>query len=382
MLTKRSLAVSAAALCLLVAGCRQAQSPEKSGVLRITGRVEGDETNIASKRPGRVVEITVREGDSVRAGQVLVRLEATQTTARRDQAAAGLRAAQQEAQTARLRLPTLEQKLRQLDIQKQQAQLDAAGRVAAGESQVAAAQADLSRAQAELDQVRSDARRFRVLADKGAAPEQLAEQLESKVKGTEAVVEAARRQVAAAEGALEVAKAALSNAALIEAEKGAVLRQMDEVRGVVRTVEEGVAAAEAQLEEAASEVSDLAVTAPFTGVVVTRAAEPGQVVAPGQALVTLVDPSRLYLRGYVPEAYIGAVKVGTPVDVFLDAKPDMALQARILRVDPEAMFTPENTYFQDDRVRQVVGVKIALPDDPGPAKLGMTGEARLPLGAQ
>lgn len=382
MLTKRFLAVSAAALCLLVAGCRQSQNPEESGVLRITGRVEGDETNIASKRPGRVVEITVREGDTVRAGQVLVRLEATQTTARRDQAAAGLRAAQQEAQNARLRLPTLEQRLRQLDIQKQQSQLDAAGRVAAGESQVAAAQADLSRAQAELDQVRSDARRFRVLAGKGAAPEQVAEQFESKVKGTEAVVEAARRQVAAAEGALEVAKAARSNPALIEAEKEALRRQMDEVRGMIRTAEEGVAAAKAQLEEADSEVEDLAVTAPFEGIVVTRAAEPGQVIAPGQALVTLVDPSRLYLRGYVPEAYIGAVRVGAPVDVFLDAEPGNALPGKVLRVDPEAMFTPENTYFQNDRVRQVVGVKIALPDDPGPAKLGMTGEARLPLGAQ
>ncbi len=382
MLTKRFLAVTAAALCLLSVGCRQSESPEASGVLRITGRVEGDETNVASKRPGRVVELTVREGDVVRKGQTLVMLEATQTTARRDQAAAGLRAAQQEAQTARLRLPTLDQKLRQLDIQKQQAQLDAAGRVAAGESQVAAAQADLSRAEAELDQARSDARRFRVLADKGAAPEQVAEQLESKVKGTEAVVESARRQVSAAEGALEVAKVARSNPALIEAEKDALLRQMDEVRSVVRTAEEGVAAAKAQLEEADAEVSDLAVTAPFSGVVVTRAAEPGQVVAPGQALVTLVAPSRLYLRGYVPESFIGAVKVGDSVDVFLDAVPDIAMKGRVLRVDPEAMFTPENTYFQDDRVRQVVGVKIALPDDPGPAKLGMTGEARLPLGAQ
>lgn len=382
MLTKRWIAVCAAAACLIGLGCRYTESPEHSGVLRVTGRVEGDETNVAAKRPGRVVEITVREGDSVRKGQVLVRLEATQMTARRDQAAAGLRAAQQEAQTARLRLPTLEQKLRQLDIQKQQAQLDAAGRVAAGESQVAAAQADLSRAEAELEQVRSDARRFRVLADKGAAPEQVAEQLESKVKGTEAVVEAARRQVTAAEGALEVAKAARSNPALIEAEKAALMRQMDEVRGVVRTAEEGVAGAKALLEEADSEVDDLDVTAPFSGIVVTRAAEPGQVIAPGQALITLVDPSQLYLRGYVPEANIGAVKIGAPVDVFLDAQPDKALQGKVLRVDPEAMFTPENTYFQEDRVRQVVGVKIGLPEDPEPAKLGMTGEARISLRAQ
>lgn len=379
MSTKNRVLFGLCALALIAVGCESKQGPEATGVLSITGRVEGDETNIASKRASRVIEVVVREGDAVRAGQPLVRLEATQIAARREQAAAALRAAEQEAQTAALRLPTLEQRLRQLDIQKGQAELDAAGRVAAGQSQVAAAEADLARAEAELAQVRSDARRFRNLADTGAAPEQAAEQLESKVTGTEAVVEAARRQVAAAEGALEVAKAARSNPELIEAEKEALRRQMDEARGVVRIAREGVAAARAQLNEADSEVEDLEVTAPFDGIVVTRSAEPGQVIAPGQPLLTLVDPSQLYLRGYVPEAYIGHVQVGEQAEVFLDAEPDKALQGRILRVDPEAMFTPENTYFQEDRVRQVVGVKIALPADPGVAKLGMTGEARLAL---
>ncbi len=382
MSTKPLFLLALGALYLLSAGCQPSDGPERTGVLRITGRVEGDQTNIASKRPGRVVEVTVREGDSVRAGQALVRLEATEIDARREQAAAGARAAEQEAQTARLRLPTLEARMAQLEIQKGQASLDAAGRVAAGESQVAAARADLARAEVELEQARSDARRLRVLADKGAAPEQAAEQLASKVKGTEAVVEAARRQVAAAEGALEVAKAARSNPELIEAEKAALRRQMEEARGVVRIAEEGVGAARALLSEAESEVEGLVITAPFSGVVVTRAAEPGQVIAPGQPLLTLVDPSQLYLRGYVPQSYIGLVEVGSTIEVFLDSQPDKSLQGKVLRVDPEAMFTPENTYFQQDRVRQVVGIKIALPADPGPAKLGMTGEARLPLSPQ
>lgn len=382
MWTKNLLLLGLSALCLLASGCEPKDGPEQTGVLRITGRVEGDETNIASKRPGRIIEVTVREGDRVRAGQPLLRLEATQIAARREQAAAALRAAEQEEQTARLRLPTLEEKLRQLDIQKNQAQLDADGRVAAGQGQLAAAEADLARAEAELGQVRSDARRFRILADKGAAPEQIAEQLESKVTGTEAIVEAARRQVSAAEGALEVAKAAGSNPRLIEAEKEALRRQMDEARGVVRIAQEGASAARAVLDEAESEVEDLAVLAPFDGIVVTRSAEPGQVIAPGQPLLTLVDPAQLYLRGYVPEAYVASVGVGATAEVFLDAQPDTALTGKVLRVDPEAMFTPENTYFQQDRVRQVVGVKIALPADPGVAKLGMTGEARLPLNRQ
>ncbi|MBI1352734.1 MAG: HlyD family efflux transporter periplasmic adaptor subunit [Acidobacteria bacterium] len=381
-LHRPTLAGALVLLALWTAGCEQSARSNPDGEIRIAGRVEGDETSVAAKTPGRVLEVAVREGDEVRAGQMLLRLEATQAAARREQAEAGLRAAREQAETVRLRLPTLEEKLRQLEIQKRQAELDAAGRVAAGEGQLAAAQADLARAEAELGQARSDANRFRILADKGAAPEQIAEQMASKVKATEAVVEAARRQVSSAEGALEVAKAARSNAALLEAEKTALRRQMDEVQGAVRVAEEGVAASRAQLEQASAEVDDLAVTAPFRGLVVTRSVEPGQVIAPGQPLLTLVDTSQLYLRGYVPQERIGQVEVGAPAQVALDADPDRPLEGRVLRVDPETMFTPENTYFQDDRVRQVVGVKIALPADPGPAKLGMTGEARLRPGAR
>lgn len=379
MPAKTLILLGLCAFALSVAGCQSSDSPAETGVLRITGRVEGDETNIAAKRPGRVVEVAVREGDRVRAGQTLLRLEATQVSAQREQAAAALRAAEQQAQTARLRLPTLEARMSQLEIQKNQASIDAAGRVSAGEAQLAAAESDLARAEAELGQARSDARRFRGLADKGAAPEQVAEQLESKVTGTEAVVEAARRQVAAARGALEVATAARSNPELIEAEKAALRRSMDEARGAVRIAEAGVSAAQAVLTEAESELVDLELTAPFAGIVVTRSAEPGQVIAPGQPLMTLVDPSQLYLRGYVPEAYISSVSIDALVEVYLDAQPDKPLNGRVLRIDPEAMFTPENTYFQEDRVRQVVGVKIGLPRDPAPAKLGMTGEARVPI---
>jgi HlyD family secretion protein len=67
--------------------------------------------------------------------------------------------------------------------------------------------------------------------------------------------------------------------------------------------------------------------------------------------------------------------------VYLDAAPDRALAAEVMRIDPQAMFTPENTYFRDDRVRQVVGVKILLKQNTGEAKLGMSAEGRILLGA-
>jgi HlyD family secretion protein len=79
------------------------------------------------------------------------------------------------------------------------------------------------------------------------------------------------------------------------------------------------------------------------------------VVQAGTTIVTLLDLSKVYLRGFIPEGAIGKVKVGQPAHIFLDSNSNQPLDGSVLRIDPQATFTPENTYFRDDRVKQVVG---------------------------
>ncbi len=109
----------------------------------------------------------------------------------------------------------------------------------------------------------------------------------------------------------------------------------------------------------------------------TRAAEPGEVVQAGTAIVTLLDLTKVYLRGFVPEGQIGKVAVGQPAHVYLDSNPKQALDAYVSRIDPEATFTPENTYFRDDRVKQVVGLKLQLKEGFGFAKPGMPADGEI-----
>ncbi len=80
--------------------------------------------------------------------------------------------------------------------------------------------------------------------------------------------------------------------------------------------------------------SDLTVLAPFNGTVITRSAEPGEVVQAGTAIVTLLDLSKVYLRGFIPEGEIGKVKVGQAAHVFLDSSPNQPLDGYVLRIDP------------------------------------------------
>jgi HlyD family secretion protein len=119
------------------------------------------------------------------------------------------------------------------------------------------------------------------------------------------------------------------------------------------------------------------VRAPFAGTIVTRTAEPGEIAMAGSPIVTLVDLTAVYLRGYVPEGRIGAVKAGQPGRVYLDSDPTKPVDAVVSRIDPQATFTPENTYFRDDRVKQVVGVKLQLKGAIGFAKPGMPADGEI-----
>ena len=140
--------------------------------------------------------------------------------------------------------------------------------------------------------------------------------------------------------------------------------------------------ARAALQEAKANRDDLTVTAPFDGTVVTRTAEPGEVLTAGTPIVTLLDLHKVYLRGYIPEGQIGRVKVGQAARVYLDSNPNQPLDAYVLRIDPQATFTPENTYFRDDRVKQVVGVKLGLENRIRICQAGHAGRWRSPGGGR
>jgi len=188
---------------------------------------------------------------------------------------------------------------------------------------------------------------------------------------------AARRRVEAARGAVTTAKASLSNPGIRHSQVAAVRQQLIQQQAEIANSVASAEQARFQLAEADANRQDLTVVAPFAGTVITRAAEPGEVIQAGTPIVTLLDLAKVYLRGFVPEGEIGRVKIGQAAHVYLDSNITQALDAYVSRIDPQATFTPENTYFRDDRVRQVVGVKLQLKGGFGYAKPGMPSEGEV-----
>ena len=154
-------------------------------------------------------------------------------------------------------------------------------------------------------------------------------------------------------------------------------KQISQQNAEVASANAQIAQQQAALNEAQANRRDLIVRAPFNGTIVTRAAEPGEVLMAGTTIVTLVDLSSVYLRGFIPEGQIGLVRAGQTARVFLDSNPNTGIEAYVSRIDPQATFTPENTYFRDDRVKQVVGVKLQLKDGTGYAKPGMPADGEI-----
>src|ERR1700727_69485 len=142
-----------------------------------------------------------------------------------------------------------------------------------------------------------------------------------------------------------MAQGTLSNPSIRGFQASTVRKQLAQQRSEIAYSQALADQARYQLTEAQATRSDLTVKAPFDGTVMTRAAEPGEVVQAGTAIVTLLDLSKVYLRGFVPEGEIGKVAVGQSSRIYLDSNPKQAVNAYVSRIDPEATFTPENTYF-------------------------------------
>ena len=348
-----------------------------ANVVALSGRIEGDDSAVAAKTMGKILEIRYREGDSVKAGEAIAVLDDAQVRAREDQARFAVTQAEARLRSAKQAIATLGEQLKQSELQTSQSETDADGRVRQAEADLAAAEADLAQQKATLQLANFDREAYARLVKKEEVSDRQALEAASKADAQEAAVAASRRRVEAARGSLNVAKANLANPGIRAAQSAAIRNQMAQQESEVANAAADWERAKASLDEARANRADLVVRAPFDGTIATRTAEPGEVLQAGTAIVTLIDLNKVYLRGFIPEGQIGRVKLGQKARVFLDSDPSRPVEATVMRIDPSATFTPENTYFRDDRVKQVVGVKMRLLGAAGYAKPGMPADGEI-----
>lgn len=313
---------------------QQPSLPE--GLIQANGRIEGDHSTVSSKFPGRIQTIFVQEGDTVRSGQTLIVLDDTQVRTQVTQAEKAAEALQARMDALRMDLEVLHKEV-PLAIETSQAE-------------VAHGQAVAAKAAATEHQVRRETLRMQHLAAEGAVSRQRGEQSELALTAAHNELAAARTSVTRAHKQLAQAKLGWDRIKVKE--------------GQLKTAEAQFDQALAAVAETRSVLADFVISAPTDGVVLTRIADVGEMVAAGTPLLDLVDLDRLYLKVYVPEVLIGKVRVGLPARIHTDCFPDRTIPATVRMISARAEFTPKEVQTPDERTKLVYAVKIFLDENP------------------
>ncbi len=365
--------------------------PKPQPGLQLSGRIEGYETDVGAKVGGKIEVIRFREGDRVRKGEVIARLDDAELQAALAGATAQIASAEQQVSQALLQISVIESQIQEAQLTQSQSQDDTLGQVNAAQASVASAKAQLAEAEAQAKQLeaelklaKDDRDRFEQLFRSGAASQQRFEQAQSQfdslretLQARQAAIAAAQEQVKAAKGNLTQASASRLNPDIRLTQVQRLRTQNEQAKAQLKAAQANVENARANRREIAARIQQLAIASPIDGVVLNRTTEPGEVIAAGKTVLTVINLEDVFLRGYIPEGGVGAVRVGQSAQVFLDSAPERPLSATVAAIDTEASFTPENIYFRDDRVTQVFGLKLQIANPAGFAKPGMPADATI-----
>lgn len=296
------------------------QAPDSS--LRISGNIEAHESVVSFKVQGRVMELPVQEGQYVKQGDLLARLDDDdyRQQVSVDEATVGMRKAELELSVAGSRV-------QEIQVAKQT---------------LIDARADLELKRAEFR------RRQELLAEQGVSDEDI-DRAASQLKRAQATYERAKQT-------------------------------HDQVVEGTRKEEIAVRRANLQSAREALQMSRLklnytVLSAPVSGVVLVRQAELGEVVSAGTPVVTIADVEHLWMRGYLNETDLGRVKWGQSATIHTDTFSDKTYQGRVSFISSQAEFTPKSVETHKERVTLVYRIKIDLDNLNHELKPGMPADA-------
>jgi HlyD family secretion protein len=305
------------------------QPREDASELTLFGNVDLRQVDLAFNNSQRIVEVLVQEGDRVRQGDVVARLDTNRLRPQVMQAEA--QAAAQRQVVERLHNGTRPEEIDQ------------------ARANFKSAEADAANARLRYDRLKGVAE----ASQRGAVSEQ-------ELDNAKATLQVADAQVEVARAAFDLAEVGPRKEDIAEAE--ARLR-----------------ANEAQLALLQQELADATLLAPVDGIVRTRVMEPGEMASPQRPVVVLAITDPKWVRAYLTETDLGKVREGMTASIAIDSFPDQAFDGWIGFISPVAEFTPKNVQTEELRTSLVYEVRVFTKDPQNRLHLGMPATVRLAL---
>jgi HlyD family secretion protein len=329
-------------------------SREVSTDILTSGFVEARDVAIAFEAGGRIVEIAAREGDSVRAGATLVKLDDSLLKAQKQQAEANVKLAQallEQAVASRNGAKKAWENA--LDVQRNPLELEA---------KITAAQGEVEMAELSLEL------RWVFEFQLGRYGAHLNERIAALQR--------------------DLAQARLDALLAIKDNPQTIKAAVDQADFAYQIAAAAVKAAEGQVEQAGAslevidiQISKLSTSSPISGVVSAQHAEVGEIAKAGAPILTITELDEVTLTGYVPESKIGLVRLGQKVIVSVDSYPGASFSGAVVHIAPQALFTPRNVQLKEEREKTVFAVKITLANPDQKLKPGMPADARIITGS-
>lgn len=351
------------------------RTPE--GIIEASGQVSGTEVTLSAKVPGIAEVVAVRESERVAKGQLIAQIGAKEAEAR-------LAEARAEQAAAAARIDELDARIATLDIAIDQSRAGTALTRGTTQHEVHGAAETVARVNAELQaaeaQQQQDARlreRYSSLLQQGFVSKAYFDEIDARSRASNAKLQAARR---AREEAIAASQRAGAGAIAVDVAKKGTERLVGERNQLAAsrvTLTSQADAAAARVHQAEAILADLRIASPIDGTVISRLAEPGELLASGAPIATLVDLSALYVKLYIAERDIGKVRLGSPVRLYANSFPDSFFTGRITEVYQRAEFTPKDVHVKDERAKLVIPVKVTIDNPGGLLKPGMAVDAAI-----
>ncbi|RSL19322.1 HlyD family secretion protein [Edaphobacter aggregans] len=374
---KRKVILAIAALAILVLTgwlIHSCTNPKDSFVY--SGTIETREIQIGSKIGGRVTDVLVEEGQAVKAGSILVRFEFDDLKDQRAQVQAQFEQAQADYHRLQRGYRPEEIAQAQATAQEQRAMLDAAQNGPRSQ-ELQQAQAEYAAANADAINAQTNFERMQTLVRGDTISRQQFDNAKATRDATAQKAESLRQRLALLQAGTrkEDIQAALQR--YRQAQAASDLMQ----RGYRK---EDIDSGRAKMDEAQARINQLDVqlkeaelSAPADGIVQTVSVRTGDLVGPGRIVVTMLESSQLWVKVYVPETDLAAVRVGQSTHVEVDSLHGRPFTGHIQEIAAQAEFLPRNVQTPDDRQHQVFGVKVRVDNPDGVLKSGMSATVRL-----
>jgi HlyD family secretion protein len=349
----------------LLVSVTPARSGSISDVADVTGALNAlQDVTVGIKTAGKIVAVYAREGDVVRAGQVIAQQDTLDLQNQLDQQRANLLSAQTKLDQARVTYQNSRTNLNWtdqqtlsavrlaqagLDAAKEQAQVVKAG---AREQERKQAEANLAAAKADLDQARSDLKRYQDLYRQQAVSAQQLDQAQAVADSAQArynaqaqalslIREGARPEdIRRAEAAVEQARQQLITAQSNRSQVSLRRADVETARVGITQAQAGVAQAQAAVRLAEKALSDTRIVSPIDGVVAERKVEPGmQVAATKPDVMRIVALESIYFDAQLSETQYAEVRMGQPVTINVDALPGHVFRGIVSKIYPVASST-------------------------------------------